>query len=101
MRAHRPIRCTSPLWESNPRHQPYHGCALPTELRGRARQSRRPGHQCSEPQGAFRIRRAPPLASVAMLLRPAVPADADAIRDIYNLEVETSTATFDLVRRSL
>ena len=25
----------SPLWESNPRHQPYHGCALPTELRGR------------------------------------------------------------------
>src|SRR5688500_19237113 len=25
---------SSPLWESNPRHQPYHGCALPTELRG-------------------------------------------------------------------
>ena len=23
------------LWESNPRHQPYHGCALPTELEGR------------------------------------------------------------------
>ena len=28
-------RRASPLWESNPRHQPYHGCALPTELRGR------------------------------------------------------------------
>ena len=25
----------SPLSESNRRHQPYHGCALPTELRGR------------------------------------------------------------------
>ncbi len=36
-----------------------------------------------------------------MLLRPAVPDDAAAIRDIYNLEVETSTATFDLVPRSL
>ena len=37
----------SPLWESNPRHQPYHGCALPTELRGRARQGRRPTGQHS------------------------------------------------------
>jgi len=36
-----------------------------------------------------------------MLLRPATLDDAAAIRDIYNLEVETSTATFDLVPRSL
>lgn len=34
-------------------------------------------------------------------LRPAVDADAAAIRAIYNLEVETSTATMDLVPRSL
>ena len=36
-----------------------------------------------------------------MLLRPALPDDAAAIRAIYNLEVESSTATFDLVPRSL
>jgi phosphinothricin acetyltransferase len=34
-------------------------------------------------------------------IRPATVADAEAIRSIYNLEVETSTATFDLVPRSL
>lgn len=31
-----PERTSSPLWELNPRPQPYHGCALPTELRGHA-----------------------------------------------------------------
>ena len=36
-----------------------------------------------------------------MLLRLATLDDADAIRGIYNLEVTTSTATFDLVPRSL
>jgi L-amino acid N-acyltransferase len=36
-----------------------------------------------------------------MLLRPALVSDADAIRSIYNHEVEHSTATFDLVPRSL
>jgi L-amino acid N-acyltransferase YncA len=36
-----------------------------------------------------------------MLLRPAALDDAAAIREIYNFEVETSTATFDLVPRSL
>lgn len=36
-----------------------------------------------------------------MLLRPASPDDAEAIRQIYNLEVTTSTVTFDLVPRSL
>ncbi len=34
-------------------------------------------------------------------LRPAGVADAEAIRTIYNLEVTTSTVTFDLVPRSL
>jgi L-amino acid N-acyltransferase len=34
-------------------------------------------------------------------IRPATLDDAEAIRAIYNLEVETSTATFDLVTRSL
>jgi L-amino acid N-acyltransferase YncA len=36
-----------------------------------------------------------------MELRSAELRDAEAIRAIYNLEVETSTATFDLVPRSL
>lgn len=36
-----------------------------------------------------------------MLLRNATVADADAIRTIYNHEVETSLVTFDLVPRSL
>ncbi len=35
-----------------------------------------------------------------MELRPARITDADAIRSIYNREVEGSTATFDLVARS-
>jgi phosphinothricin acetyltransferase len=34
-------------------------------------------------------------------LRVAVADDAEAIRSIYNVEVETSTVTFDLVPRSL
>ena len=34
-------------------------------------------------------------------LRPAVAADAEAIRSIYNHEVENTTSTFDLVPRSL
>ncbi|MEQ1787693.1 MAG: N-acetyltransferase family protein [Acidimicrobiales bacterium] len=36
-----------------------------------------------------------------MDLRPATPDDAASICEIYNLEVTTSTATFDLVPRSL
>ena len=36
-----------------------------------------------------------------MQLRLATLDDAEAMRAIYNLEVETSTATFDLVIRSL
>jgi len=36
-----------------------------------------------------------------MHLRLATPDDAEAIRTIYNLEVTTSTVTFDLVARSL
>jgi len=34
-------------------------------------------------------------------IRPATVSDAEAIRSIYNVEVETTTATFDLVPRSL
>ncbi len=38
---------------------------------------------------------------VRVELRLARPTDAEAIRSIYNLEVLTTTATFDLVPRSL
>jgi L-amino acid N-acyltransferase len=34
-------------------------------------------------------------------VRPATPDDAEPIRTIYNHEVETSTATFDLVPRTI
>ena len=36
-----------------------------------------------------------------MRLRPARLEDAEAIRRIYNVEVETSTVTFDMVPRTL
>jgi phosphinothricin acetyltransferase len=36
-----------------------------------------------------------------MHLHPARLADAEAIRQIYNVEVETSTVTFDMVPRTL
>lgn len=36
-----------------------------------------------------------------LLLRPATPADAEPIGEIYNREVVESTATFDLVPRTL
>jgi phosphinothricin acetyltransferase len=39
-------------------------------------------------------------AERAIRIRPAQEADSEAIRAIYNHEVETSTATFDLVPRS-
>ena len=36
-----------------------------------------------------------------LVVRPAVVADAEAIRSIYNYEVENTTATFDLVARTI
>ena len=41
------------------------------------------------------------VASPPVEVRLARPSDAEAIRSIYNLEVTTSTVTFDLVPRSL
>jgi len=43
----------------------------------------------------------PSRAVANVTLRPAVVADAEAIRSIYNHEVTTATSTFDLVVRSL
>ena len=42
----------------------------------------------------------PPIEISAVLIRPATAADAGAILEIYNLEVLTSTVTFDLIPRS-
>ena len=96
----------SPLTESNCRPFPYHGNALPTELRGRI-----------GPYGArYRpviIARGVASAQLGISgpartgtvgpveIRLARPADAEAIRQIYNAEVTGSTVTFDLVPRSL
>ena len=41
-----------------------------------------------------------PLRLRTVHIRPATVDDAEAIRAIYNVEVETTTATFDLVPRS-
>src|SRR5690606_26968196 len=65
----------SPLSESNRRHQPYHGCALPTELRGRVRladpgrraYSRRPlARQPGTGPGRVGARRAPAAGPAAL-----------------------------------
>ena len=42
---------------------------------------------------------APPTPQIS--IRPATLADAGPIAEIYNREVATSTATFDLVERSI
>ena len=36
-----------------------------------------------------------------MRVRLAIPADAEALRTIYNREIETSTATFDMIPRTI
>ncbi|HUP69341.1 MAG TPA: GNAT family N-acetyltransferase [Acidimicrobiales bacterium] len=41
------------------------------------------------------------MPDASLVVRPASPADAEAIRLIYNREVTTSTVTFDLVPRTL
>jgi L-amino acid N-acyltransferase len=45
--------------------------------------------------------RGPVPESFSLTVRPAVVDDAEAIRAIYNYEVEHTTATFDLVPRTL
>ena len=95
-RAHRPAPA-SPLTDSNRRPLPYHGSALPTELRGRSpsKVSR---------AGTLRPRRC--VACVRPCRRPSTfrtrlveRRDAEALRAIYNVEVLESTVTFDLVPR--
>ena len=88
----------SPLTDSNRRPLPYHGSALPTELRGRSRTRlaeaavRDPALSRSVPIPCRRGRSPTRLAE---------RRDAEAIRAIYNLEVLESTVTFDLVPRTL
>src|SRR3954470_22885799 len=97
----------SPLWESNPRHQPYHGCALPTELRGQVvkTQPRRDALEVrtlADPEMIVPARQKPlRRKNVGIEVRAAAPADAEEVRAIYNTEVMGSTVTFDLVPRSL
>src|SRR4051812_28027327 len=74
----------SPLWESNPRHQPYHGCALPTELRGHrlstlparpggvTEQARRRGRRNLRTR-AGRLRQLSPRAPVSGRYPPSFP----------------------------
>ncbi len=110
----------SPLSESNRRHQPYHGCALPTELRGQDRaQLTKPGthhYPCrsvgalrqfswSWPHGvALRIEEGNSVPRMEqrrpeIQIRSAEMSDACALASIYNREVLHSTVTFDLVPR--
>ena len=104
---------SSPLWESNPRHQPYHGCALPTELRGRSR-NETGSHLATKPadeHSGGTPESTPGVGAVERYPRAAcVERDAEAggrrrrrrrSAAIYNHEVLTATSTFDLVTRSL
>src|SRR3954454_3600436 len=83
-RARRPAPA-SPLTESNRRPLPYHGSALPSELRG---------------QGPRRIAQHLTFPAVRRT-RLVERRDADALRAIYNAEVLETTVTFDLVARTL
>ena len=96
---HRPAP-PSPLTDSNRRPLPYHGSALPTELRGRSRK-RLAEHRRAPALVLRPSSRASSLAWAPMRTRLAEPRDAEATRMIYNLEVLESTVTFDLVPRSL
>ncbi len=48
-----------------------------------------------------RVASVTPVAASSITVRPATAADAAAIAEIYNREVTTTTATFDLVERSV
>ena len=82
----------------NRRPLPYHGSALPTELRGRT--LRLQTFQ-SEPDDISNPEPVGYRPGVATTLRTASRDDAEAIRAIYNVEVAGTTVTFDLVPRSL
>ena len=88
-------RKASPLWESNPRPLPYHGSALPTELRGRQVESteRAPQHDHRGSRGY--------IFDVGLITRFAERSDAARICAIYNHEVRTSLNTLDLEERSV
>ena len=85
----------SPLWESNPRPLPYHGSALPTELRGRRTEPTEspawdsPGTECRY------------VFCVHVAARFALVSDAEGICGIYNYEVVSGLNTLDLEERSL
>jgi L-amino acid N-acyltransferase len=83
-RARRPAPA-SPLTDSNRRPLPYHGSALPTELRGQ-------GPESLAEHVAFAVVNSTRLVELR---------DAEALRAIYNVEVLESTVTFDLVPRTL
>lgn len=99
---------TSPLTDSNRRPSPYHGDALPTELREPwpaplgAHGLRRDRRHRPPIMPRFRVRPNPVAATVTgVQVRPARPDDADAISRIFNHEVLTSVSVFELVPRSV
>ena len=99
-----PVR--APCRNRTVRPLPYHGSALPTELRGRER-TRLASPQAGPDQERHRRDRAAPatagvrtVGADAADVRPTAD-DAEAIRAIYNVEVPRSTVTFDLVPRTL
>src|SRR5262249_4147277 len=107
----------SPLTDSNPRPLPYHGSALPTELRGQGSRARyqticvdaadwpggRPEGVACAGADADLGERAARARSVAAVYRTRLieQQDAEAVRAIYNVEVAETTVTFDLVPRTL
>src|SRR3954464_11248663 len=82
---------TSPLTDLNRRPLPYHGSALPTELRGRSPTSLAEQARCS----SVRCVASRPVAGPSLFRTRLVERrDAEALRAIYNVEVLESTVTF-------
>ena len=88
-------RNPSPLWDSNPPPLPYHGSALPTELRGRCRYSTEIAPRRDHYGSCGYI------LLVGVSTRFAERSDAVQICAIYNHEVRSSLNTLDLEERSV
>src|SRR5690348_8449272 len=90
--AWRPSPATWPSWS---RPAPRRSSTFPSRSMGNNAPLRAPGRGPAQ-AGVARVS----TSLARMRVRLATTADAEAVRDIYNIEVLESTVTFDLVPRS-
>ena len=89
------------LRESNSRPFPYHGNALPTELRRLVKAKSATLRAAAQPDCGRFLTGGWPGTVRGVQVRRATIADAAALCRIYNVEVEQSTTTLDMEPRSL